>query len=73
MKTRHIRLFTVLAFTAGAARSALAAADQSSPWGLSIYGGDSVPLPLRARFSDAHDAQSRWAFPVALAATYHFE
>jgi hypothetical protein len=24
-------------------------------------------------FDSAHDAQGRWAFPVALAATYHFE
>ncbi|MEP7242874.1 MAG: hypothetical protein ABI885_04235 [Gammaproteobacteria bacterium] len=24
-------------------------------------------------FDAAHDAQSRWAFPVAVVATYHFE
>ena len=84
MNTRYVRLLTVLALSGGAVRSACAA---DSPWTLSIYGGDSVAesgqlrAPTSAQlpdlaalgFDSAHDAQGRWAFPVALAATYHFE
>jgi membrane-associated PAP2 superfamily phosphatase len=61
MNTRYVRLLTVLALSGGAA---------DSPWTMSVYGGDSVAA---LGFDSAHDAQGRGAFPVALAATHHFE
>ena len=67
MNTRYVRLFTMLALGGGAVRGAYAA---DSPWTMSVYGGDSVAA---LGFDSPHDAQGRRAFPVALAATYHFK
>jgi hypothetical protein len=41
MKSRQIKLFVVMSVLAGAASSAFAA-DEASPWSMSIIGGDSV-------------------------------
>lgn len=57
MKTQHVRIFTVLALTAGAVRS-VQAADPDSPWAVSVYGGDSVAMtgslrsPTTTTFTD---------------------
>ena len=57
MKSRHAGLITAFALAAGAARSA-SAASPDSPWGVAIYGGDSVSetgdlrKPVTATFSD---------------------
>jgi hypothetical protein len=56
--------------------------DPSSSFGVRLsLNADHVGSPRSAHdpalaslgLTSAHDAQSRWAFPVALAATYHFE
>jgi hypothetical protein len=48
MNTRYLRFFTALALTAGATRGVYAA-DQDSPWGVSIIGGDSVAVTGKLR------------------------
>jgi hypothetical protein len=56
--------------------------DPSSSFGMRLsLDADHLGAPRSAHdpalaelgFDSAHDAQGRWAFPVALAATYHFE
>ena len=57
MKSRHAGLITALALAAGVARSA-SAASPDSPWGVAIYGGDSLSetgelrKPSTATFTD---------------------
>lgn len=64
MKTRYVRLLTVLALSGGAARSAMAA---DSPWSLSLYGGDSVATSGELRAPSVAPLTDLGTFDPALA------